>query len=104
MYLFLATPWAGLRCVIVTFPGHTYLLFGLGNYIIISFRPVFLANIIDQTHKHFPRDFRLNVYSTFFCRGLYIRHFGSFVVSRRFHFRKVVEGIYFVCKIFKNNL
>ena len=25
--LFLTMPWVGMQCVIVTFPGHTYLLF-----------------------------------------------------------------------------
>ena len=27
MWLLLTVPWAGLRCVIVVFPDHTYLLF-----------------------------------------------------------------------------
>ena len=26
LWLFLMVPWAGLQCVIVVFPGHTYLL------------------------------------------------------------------------------
>ena len=29
LWLFLAVPWVGLRCVIVVFPDHTHLLFGI---------------------------------------------------------------------------
>ena len=63
--LFLATPWASLRCVIMTFPGHTYLqhvLIGLGNYICITFQSAFLAIIIDESSNTFNEIFVLNVY------------------------------------------
>ena len=29
LWLFLAVPWVGLRCVILVFPEHTYLRFGI---------------------------------------------------------------------------
>ena len=39
-------PWVGLRCVIVVFPDHTYLLFGDSVYIEMSF-DVFYSNRAD---------------------------------------------------------
>ena len=30
-WLFLATPWVGLKCVIVVFPDHTHLLFAIAR-------------------------------------------------------------------------
>ena len=29
LWLFLLVPWVGLQCVIVVFPDHTYLVFGI---------------------------------------------------------------------------
>ena len=32
LWLFLTVPWVGLQCVIVVFPDHTHLLFGIDQW------------------------------------------------------------------------
>ena len=41
LLLFVTVPWVGMQCVVVVFPDHTHLLFGLVdmiNYLVILFQ------------------------------------------------------------------
>ena len=44
LWFFLTVPWVGLQCVIVVFPDHTHLLFGVCKYVIL--RHICTARII----------------------------------------------------------
>ena len=39
LWLFLAVPWVGLRCVIVVFPDHTHLLFNFYHGHLVNATP-----------------------------------------------------------------
>ena len=46
LWLFLTVPWAGLQCVLVTFPDHTHFLFDKPCMILFFLK---LCNIINDT-------------------------------------------------------
>ena len=53
---FLTMLWVGLQCVIVAFPVHTHLLFGIKKYLLYSETYLFVKQKVKKHIGYFIRD------------------------------------------------